>query len=311
MFRSPNRISYQLLRTAQPASAHEVALFDHVMCHMQLSSGVYRTTVRQRFANLNPQIGTLLAEHLPTSSPLSVHDWAASSCLTSAEWAEVLLAQFPAATLTASDLTLYLLEANLPDGGILIFEKDGAPLQYLKGPFVVRLVPPEPSLLPINSYLGARAKAQFARLAAQWQLPAAWLNHDLFTTPSLTQDGVVFRKIPIVHPEAATLASQNPRFHILRHSAFEALPSPVDVIRTMNIFNNAYFPPERLATGARAVWQSLRTGGIWIVGRTISEAPPIHEVSIFARTDSGFTLLSRIGPGSEIESLVLATSFPA
>ena len=316
MFRSPNRVSYQLLRTAQPPSAHEIALFDHVMRQMQLSSGVYRTTVRHRFANLNPQIGALLAEHLPASSPLSVHalsvhDWAASSCLTSAEWAEVLLAQFPAATLTASDLTLYLLEANLPDGGVLIFEKDGAPLQYLKGPFVVRLVPPEPSLLPINSYLGARAKVQFARLAAQWQLPAAWLNHDLFTTPSLTQDGVVFRKIPIVHPEAATLASQNPRFHILRHSAFEALPSPVDVIRTMNIFNNAYFPPERLATGARAVWQSLRTGGIWIVGRTISEAPPIHEVSVFARTDSGFTLLSRIGPGSEIESLVLATIYPS
>lgn len=310
MFRSPNRVSYQLLRAAQPPSAHEIAVFDHVMRQMQLSSGVYRTTVRQRFGNLNPSIGSLLAEHFPTSSPISVHDWAASSCLTSAEWAENLLTQFPAATLTASDLTLHLLEATLPDGGILIFETDRSPLQYIKGPFVVRLVSPEPVFLPINFYLARRAKAQFARLAAHWHFPSVWLNHDLFTTPSLTQNGVVFRKIPVVHPEAVALARQNPRFRILHHSAFDALPSPVDVIRTMNIFNNAYFPPERLATGARAVWQSLRTGGIWIVGRTTSEAPPIHEVSLFARTDSGFTLLSRIGPGSEIESLVLATTFP-
>ena len=306
--RSPNRVSYQLLRTTSQPSAHEVALFDHVMRQMQLSSGVFRTTVRHRFANLNPAIGTLLGEHFPAPTPLSIHDWAASSCLTSAEWAQSLLAQFPAATLTASDLTLYLLEATLSTGDVVVFEKDGGPLQYIKGPFVVRLVPPEPRMLPINSYLGERARAQFTR--ANWKLPAAWLNRDLFSTPDLTQDGVVFRKIPIVHPEAGAFARQDPRFRVLQHSAFEALATPVDVIRSMNIFNNAYFPPARLAEGARAVWHSLRNGGIWIVGRTISEDPPVHQVSVFTRTADGFTLLWRNGPGSEIEALVLATACP-
>jgi len=308
--RSSNRVSYQLLRTAQPPADREVALFDHVMRQMQLSSGVFRTTVRQRFANLNPQIGDLLAERFPASAPLNIHDWAASSCLTSAEWAAQLLVRFPAATFTCSDLTLYLIEATLPTGEVFVFERDGGLLQYLKGPFVVRLVPPEPRLMAVNSFLGTRAAAQFAELAPTWQLPPAWLAGDLFRTPDFTQDGVVFRKIPIVHPEAGALANQNPRFRVIRHSAFDPLASPVHVIRTMNIFNRSYFSPERLAEGARAVWHSLDNSGPWIVGRTVKEDPPVHEVSVFCRTPSGFDLLWRNGTGSEIEALVLATTFP-
>jgi len=281
------------------------------MRQMQLSSGVFRTTVRQRFANLNPQIATLLAEHLDADAPLSIHDWAASSCLTSAEWTQSLFTQFPSAHLTCSDLTLYLLEATLPSGEVFVFEQDGALLQYLMGPFVIRLVPPEPRLIALNSYLGTRAPSRFQQLAPLSLIPSPWLQQDLFSTPPLTVSGTSFQKIPLVHPEAGALAVQDPRFHILQHSAFDSLSTPVDVIRSMNIFNNAYFPPAKLASGARAVWHSLRPGGLWIVGRTVSEDPPVHEVTVFRRTADSFERIWRDGPGSEIEALVLATSFPA
>jgi len=309
-FRSLNRISYQLLHTAQPPSPLEVRLFDHVMRLMQLSSGVFRTTVRQRFADLDPQIENLLASHFPAASPLVVHDWAASSCLTSAEWAASLFACFPAASLHASDLTLFLLEATLPDQSVLIYEPGGAPLQYITGPFVVRLVPRESRALPINAYLAARGQAKYDARPQLQHLPAEWLALDPFATPEINRDGLRLRKIPVVHPEAGALARQDSRFRILRHSAFDALPAPVDVIRTMNIFNQVYFPPERLIEGARAVWHSLRPSGIWIVGRTVQADPHIHEVSVFTRTHSGFALLWRSGPGSEIESLVLEAAFP-
>jgi|GEM_PF-2807214 len=82
-------------------------------------------------------------------------------------------------------------------------------------------------------------------------------------------------------------------------------PEPVDVIRSMNIFNTGYFEPPRLAEGARAVWSSLKPGGVWIVGRTWQEKPPSHNVSFFERTGNGFKLLRRYGDGSEIESIVL------
>lgn len=308
--RSPDRVSYQLLRTAHPPSSQEIRLFDHVMRQMQLSSGVFRTTVPQRFANLNPQIGDLLDGHFPVSAPLEVHDWAASSCLTSTEWAHLLFARFPSASLTSSDLTLYLLEATLPNGDVFVFERDGALLQFVQGPFVVSLVPREPRHLPVNSYLASRAQARFTRSSSAWHLPPTWLDAEFFETPDLQLDGALLRKIPIIHPEAMALARQDSRFRIMCHSAFAPLPAPVDVIRTMNIFNRSYFPPPRLTDGVRAVWLSLRPGGLWLVGRTVRETPAAHEVSAFIRTASGFQLVWRNGTGSEIEELALAVSFP-
>jgi hypothetical protein len=309
---SGNRISYQLLRTSIPPRPEEVDLFDEVMKQMQLSSGIFRTTVRRRFANLDPEINELLRRHWDAKAELEAEDWAASSCLTSAEWAESLFLALPAVTLRASDLTLFLIEAEQSNGDAFVFEESGALLQYNHGPFVVRMVPPEPVMVAWNYWQGRRAASHFARLWKQWRIPVDWLDQDLLrpARSEFRQGGTVFRRIPVVHPEAVTLALSQSRFRIARHSAFEALASPVDIIRTMNIFNNAYFAPQRLAEGAHAVWRSLKPGGIWIVGRTIQEAaggnPPVHQVSVFTRTGTGFSTLWRRGPGSEIEALVLS-----
>src|SRR5207245_10776478 len=94
------------------------------------------------------------------------------------------------------------------------------------------------------------------------------------------------------------LRLSSPRFSIRRHSVFEPSERLCDVIRTMNIFNVAYFPRQRLLEGARAVAASLRPGGVWIVGRTVRENPPVHNASIFVREAEGFRLLDRFGAGS-------------
>jgi hypothetical protein len=113
------------------------------------------------------------------------------------------------------------------------------------------------------------------------------------------------RKIPVVHPDAEALRSRDPRFSIERHSVFAALQHPVDIIRSMNIFNRTYFPEERLTEGAQAVWRSLEAGGWWIVGRTWQEDPPAHNVSVLEKNAGGFQVIDRYGDGSEIESLAL------
>src|SRR5262249_32805092 len=114
------------------------------------------------------------------------------------------------------------------------------------------------------------------------------------------------RPIPLIHPEAEAFRRASPRFHIRRHSVFEALPEPCHVLRSMNIFNLSYFPPDRLRQGVDAVFRSLTREGIWIVGRTITDAERIHNVSILLRQEKRFHLLERIGAGSEIEELALA-----
>jgi hypothetical protein len=72
----------------------------------------------------------------------------------------------------------------------------------------------------------------------------------------------------------------------------------------MNILNRAYFSEEQLAQAARAIFESVSPGGIWIVGRTL-ETDLSNHVSILRRQDEGWEPLERIGNGSEIEEIAL------
>jgi hypothetical protein len=301
---SKNRFSFTLLRTDLPATPKQIELFEEIMAQLRLSSGVYRTTFRGRFRDFNQFLNSRLTNRFHSAAPLRIEDWAASDCLTSSEWAASLFPLFPAATITASDLTLFLIEARLPDGSSYILEANGEPLQYISPPFVIRLSPPEPGLLAINTLLARRARARLKALRETWDIPREWVDSE--TPATFEQKPYTFKKIPVIHPEAQSLRRSSDRFLIRRHSVFERAEELSDVIRTMNIFNLAYFGKEQLLEGARAVGLSLQEGGIWIVGRTFQEKPPAHNGSIFVREKSGFRLLERFGEGSEIEELVLA-----
>ncbi len=305
-FLTKGHISLQLLKTGVPATPQEITVFEQIMREMRLHSGVYRTTRRGRFQDLDPFINALLANRFPIASPLEVHDWAASDGLTSAEWAHSLFDLFPKASLHASDLTLHLLEVRLSAGGVFILEFGGGALQYIRRPFVIQLNPPESRSLLINRLLWHRARVKLARLKSE--LGPHWdaLEKRLESTDDMVSwHDLELQKISLLHPEAKALQKRDPRFSIARHSVFEALPHPVDVIRSMNIFNAAYFAPERLVKGARAVWLSLKPGGYWIVGRSSTDDPPRHDVSVLEKAPRGFSLVERYGRGSEIESLAL------
>ena len=301
--RSRNRIGFHLFRTQIPATPEQIALFEHTIPLVRLSSGVYRTTFRGRFREFDERINELLARQFDTAKPLKVEDWAASDCLASSEWSASLFKKFPGATLTASDLTLFLIEVCLPEGESYVIEANGEPLQYIRPPFVIRLNPSEPRLLVVNSFLEGRARAKFLAMRKAWKIPSAWLNGE--DNEIFEQSPLLFRKIPLIHPEAQALRRTSERFTIRRHSVFEPADDPCQVIRTMNIFNVAYFPKDRLLEGVRAVGRSLAVGGTWIVGRTVQEDPPVHNASIFIREATGFRLIDQVGSGSEIEKLVL------
>jgi hypothetical protein len=300
---SRNRIALTLLRADVPATARQIHLFEYVMPQVLLASGVYRTTFRGRFKTLNEFVNERIARQFGPAMPLRIEDWAASDCLASSEWAASLFPLFCNTTLIASDLTLFLIEARLPDGSSYILEEDGAPLQYIRTPFVIRLSPPEPGILAINSFLEKRARAKLQALRDSWRIPKTWLESE--SPEPFSQKPYVFAQIPLIHPEAQALRRSSDRFSIRRHSVFEPSDQLSNVIRTMNILNLAYFAKEKLHEGARAVAHSLVDGGIWIVGRTVRENPPEHHASLFVREKTGFRLLDRFGSGSEIEPLVL------
>ncbi len=293
---SRSRVSLRLLETEDPA------LFERLMPFVQLSNGVYRTTFRKRFANLDPRIERVLAENFSAAQELHVEDWAASACLTSCEWAASLFRAFPRAKLTASDLALFLVEVEDKDSGeVFIAEESGALLQAVQSPFVLRMSPEEPQGLPVNRWMASQARRRWKKAAELWPLPQEWLES---SADSIKLGGFRLRKLSLVHPEARTLAREDSRFGIRRHSVFDRAPDARDVIRTMNILNRAYFSAGELAQGAGAVHASLRPGGIWIVGRTVRDEPAEHAVSMFRkRGTGGFELVERVGEGSEIDEV--------
>ena len=298
-----NRVSYQLLRTSAQPSPAEIARFERLSQQILMPSGVFRMTRPDRFRELEQFLNRVLERHFRQRA-LDIHDWAASDCSTSAAWYQVLVKEFPQAALTASDLNLYLMEARLPDGGTYVLDSNGAPLQYIRPPFVIRISPPEPKFLIGNRLLQQRAEARLARLRERGELNVAGIEFN--GDEEVRRPPYVFRKIPLVHPLAAALDRSSPSFRIQRHSVFEPLSKPADVIRTMNILNVSYFDSARLTAAAPNVWQSLKPAGLWIVGRSITEDPPLHHASILRRSARGFEPLERYEEKSEIEDLALA-----
>ncbi len=234
---------------------------------------------------------------------LRVEDWAASSGITAAEWFTCLLADFPGLKFTASDWTLFLIQAERPEvGDSYILEPDGTPIQYIRAPFVVSLTESQHWFYAVNRRLQKRALRQWnEELAAHFRMPEDWARF-MDGEAAVTAPPFVLRKLSLMHPEVRRLRSE--QFQIRRHSVFEALDEPVQVVRTMNILNRAYFDEAQLRAAVLAVQGSLQMGGVWIVGRTTAENPLVHEVTIYRKQASGWTVLLRVGAGSEIEPLI-------
>jgi hypothetical protein len=140
----------------------------------------------------------------------------------------------------------------------------------------------------LNHLIAARAKRRFRNLL----IPHGWMD-------SCGGDGYQVNKICCVHPKARLLKKKNPRFQMRTRSVFDHTPG-VDVLRTMNIFNKAYFSAEQLGDGVNSAFHSLKPGGIWIVGRTLEEDFSNH-VTFLRRHQGNWEVLERIGKGSEME----------
>jgi hypothetical protein len=290
--------SYRLL-TEVSANPSSIEIFETIVRHLRLSSGIYRSTYPHRFADLEPAINAIV-EGVFQGTAITVHDWAASDCLASAEWAESLWRIFPSARLTASDVFLSLMAVSQHGGrDLYVLEPDGAPLQYIRPPFVISLQKPIPLYYPFNRLLVSLAKRKVPRVQEI-------LRHYQFSNSSQQPPGWTIQEISLIHPLARRLLAETSQFEIRAHSVFTPLQEACHVLRTMNILNPGYFDESKLRRGVRCVFDSVAEGGIWVLGRTREETrPPVHSVSIFQRTKRGFALLQRMNGGSEIERLVL------
>lgn len=293
-------VAYNLLRVSDHPTLDEVKSFEDISITLRMGNGTFRTTFRNRFDDVNAALLPILSRIFPPSTQLLVEDRAVSHGLTSFEWAQSLLGAFPTIRLQASDLLLYIWEYRTPGGEVYILEPDGAPLQYVKPPFVVSLAHREPRRYPVNQMVAKLALRRFHRLGLPAGPPEAWPTGSF--PGSLT-------KIPFIHPEAAAFSADNSALSFAVQSVFVNRPASSHLIRTMNILNTSYFTRAQLQEGIGAIFSSLWPGGIWVVGRTLEEDLTNH-VTFFERGPSSWNKLGSIGSGSDIEDLILNSPLP-
>jgi hypothetical protein len=287
-------VSYALLDVGSDPTEEEIRAFEDISFTLRTANGTFRTTFRGRFRDLDAAADDWLRRLYPPDAAIRAQDRAASHGLTSWEWAEPLLRAFPKAELESSDLLQHFVQLSLPNGDTYIVQPDGRPLQYIRPPFVVGVRHPEPRRYPLNQWVANRARRRFEKLG----LPPGWME-------SPGGPGYSVRRIPYLHPEAVRFSRAEPRFRFREGSVFERTPGGCDVLRTMNIFNRAYFSDDQLADGARAAFESVRAGGMWIVGRTLEEDFTNH-VTFLHRREKGWAVLGRLGQGSEMEQIALS-----
>jgi hypothetical protein len=294
-----HRIFRRGLTSATLLAGADAERFDRLMPQILLSNGVARTTNRGRFLDFDRTVQRHLLDLFPPNTPIAVEDWAISSGITAAEWFDCLKIDFPRVQFTGSDAFLNLIEARTEAGDIYILEADGTPIQYVKPPFVVSMVLPQNAFYFLNRRVQKTAQRRWNQLSGRLRLPEDWPDYPVAAPP------FILRQLPLIQPDVLT--RRGDAFQIRRHSIFENLREPVDVIRAMNILNRAYFSDSQLRDAAAAAVRSLKPGGVWVVGRTISEDPPTHDATIFQKHADGWRRLARIGAGAEIELLVQAS----
>jgi hypothetical protein len=285
-------VAFTLLQTSDPPTQEEVLRFEEISYGLRTSNGTTRMTFRNRMPDVNQMALSLIRASYQSEAEIVVQDRAASTCLTSTEWAKQLLIDYPRVQFEASDTLLNLFVVSLEDGGTFIVEPNGQPLQYIESPFAVCLSPREPLRYLLNHLVVLRGRKRFRSLA---------LREKLFDLCDKKKEYGI-GKISCVHPEALALSENDPRFTVRVRSIFEATPG-VDVLRTMNILNFEYFSTQHIINGISAAFHSVRPGGLWVVGRTLKENGKNHA-TFFRRKEENWEILDRIGSGSEIEKLV-------
>lgn len=276
-------------------------LFERIVSQLRLSNGTVRTTLSKRLVAVDERVAELLPILFPRRTRLLVEDWAVSTGITAVEWFRSLQELYPAVRFTASDLMLYVIEVRCQgERDAFVVEPGGKPIQYVRAPFVVSLTEQQHPLYFINVAIQRRALRKWKTIAKHIHFPLDWEDADAPQT--ILPAPFSLRRIPLIHPNV--LDTQNEQFRVKEHSVFSCLSEPVHIIRTMNILNHSYFSVAQLHSAIDAVRRSLLPGGLWIVGRTIKETPPEHDVTVIQNGPDCWTPVLRMGAGSEIESLI-------
>jgi hypothetical protein len=267
---------------------------------IQQRNGTYKYTYANRLDDLNDLVAALL----PSDRPLRLMDVAASSGITTLDWANSLDRLGIRYTMTAGDInvTAYLLSVGkylhaLVDG-------TGHPLQY---DIFGHAVPNPPARRKIPFYL---PWILLFKSAIALNFERCLRSSTLGASHEHPKRKIGCRAVTLVSPRLLT----NNHIEIIEDDILtnRTIAGRYHAIRAANILNRSYFDEPALVAILENLRQRLVEGGLLIVCSTAgdlcddpSASIANHGTVLTLRGDHRFEVSGRLGRGSVLEELLL------
>ena len=254
---------------------------------IQLANGTFKTTGFGRLDDVNRIVSDCWKDL--GASPHAILDVAVSSGITSKEWIEQLLEEGFDADLTATDLTLIAHLAMLAPGLDVLLDRSGNVLQYSLAGIAL------PERRRWFEYMsGAIFVKKLADRLIRRKGAAA-------VVASARQQVMLVNPDARKHPRIAFVEDD------LFSSAAASLAGRFDAIRAANILNFAYFSHDEIRRALANLKMRLSGPGAFLIVVRTREDGRNDGTMFRLKEDGQFEPVARIGEGSEIERLVIAS----
>ncbi|TKB75407.1 MAG: hypothetical protein E8D45_07615 [Nitrospira sp.] len=271
---------------------------------IRLRNGVSKTTEIHRMADVDRAVIAVCARVGLAST--SVLDVAVSSGISTCEWLESLQEAGFHPEMTATDLCMHAYLVRLFPGCDALVDREGYPLQFDFCGIALRPWSPRRYYILGNYFWTSCYRALFARIADRLGLfERLRALHGHAPAPD---DPVITAKVQLV-----TRRLRNHKdIELLDDDIFQPTSASLlrrfDVVRAANILNLDYFSAQQLREGVAHLRERLTgPGAFLVIVRT--EHDGFNHGSLFRLNENrSFSLLQRVGRGSEIEDMVLTLS---
>lgn len=252
---------------------------------LKMRNGTFKLTGQARFATLDAEIGAVVRERVPDFR--QVLDVGASTGVTTVELADFLAELGARPEVVGTDLFVEAHLAEVAPGFRVLMDRDGWPLQYDLAGFALRA--------------WVRRLDYLTLMFAPRLLARAVLH------PRLRRMVAESRTIP-VRMETRALAARG--IDLVENDIFVHTADFVgrfDFIRAANVLNLGYFPVHRIRRALANIRSYCRGPGTLLL--VIKSGNSRHDGTLFELASDGqLRIRTRIGRGSEIESLVLESA---
>lgn len=251
----------------QLEKVQSTSLFDNIVSTISNSNGTAKTSYENRFADLDE----ILLNFIP-SGPVTIHDTAVSTGITSLE----LFSKFKEeneVTMNISDKYSYLYTKVFNTKQVFFDTNKELVFAYE------------------NGKLYSSQLTQVFKKSIEGFEGLTGINYENSAI-----------KIWLLNPKVLKAMNEN-IIQFIEYDLFSSeLSDQFDVVRSMNILNTVYFKETELMIALDNIYNSLKTNGIFLVGRTGLDN--INRATFYKKSNVGFTSFYKVNNGSEIEYLI-------